>query len=278
MKRRNDILKVVAMTTMLIDHIGVMIFPELLILRTIGRIAFPIFAYQIAKGFKYTSNRKKYITRLLLFAVISYLPYVYLNNNITITPLYFNVLFFFSYAIGVLYLVELFEKFKTHNISLSYILIKIGILLSIIVSIIIPPLLENIFYGDFMFSYSAYGLIMIIIFYKYEDKIIPTTLFYIVLSFIYTYYRGVVVNSYYGEIAFLKSSIDFKNIWILITTYNDGLKTLSGFFMQCRSLLALPFIFIIPRINIDFKLNKYIAYYFYPLHITLLIIISLLIK
>lgn len=48
---------------------------EGLVLRFPGRIAAPIMCYMIAEGYHHTSNRKKYIIRLLIFAVISHLPY-----------------------------------------------------------------------------------------------------------------------------------------------------------------------------------------------------------
>ena len=48
---RDDMMKLLAMITMLIDHIGYMFFPDYRIFRTIGRLAFPIFAYQLSVGF-----------------------------------------------------------------------------------------------------------------------------------------------------------------------------------------------------------------------------------
>ncbi len=68
-------LKVIAITTMLIDHIGVILFPEVIILRMIGRLAFPLFAFFITEGYRKTSDVKKYIKRLLLFSLISQLPF-----------------------------------------------------------------------------------------------------------------------------------------------------------------------------------------------------------
>lgn len=52
-------LKIIAMITMLIDHIGVNLFPSVTIMRVIGRLSFPIFAYMIAEGCRYTRDRKK---------------------------------------------------------------------------------------------------------------------------------------------------------------------------------------------------------------------------
>jgi len=83
-------LKVIAVVTMLIDHIAsvllredpILIFSVLgravtlyEIMRTIGRIAFPLFAFLLVEGFIHTSNRKKYGTNLLAFAFISELPW-----------------------------------------------------------------------------------------------------------------------------------------------------------------------------------------------------------
>ena len=45
-----SIFKIIAMVTMLIDHIGMILFPNIAILRIIGRLAFPIFAYFVAEG------------------------------------------------------------------------------------------------------------------------------------------------------------------------------------------------------------------------------------
>jgi hypothetical protein len=78
---RNDVLKLLAMITMLIDHIGYMYFPGEMMWRTIGRLAFPIFAYQIAIGYSKTSNLKKYVQRLTLFAFITQIPYWFFNSS-----------------------------------------------------------------------------------------------------------------------------------------------------------------------------------------------------
>lgn len=65
-----SVIKILAMLTMLIDHIGMFLFPDVEILRIIGRLAFPIFAYCVAEGCVYTRNHKKYLSRILICAVI----------------------------------------------------------------------------------------------------------------------------------------------------------------------------------------------------------------
>jgi len=68
-------LKMIAIISMLIDHIGHIFFPEVIIFRIIGRIAFPIFAYVLAEGIYYTKDITKYMLRLGIFALLSEIPY-----------------------------------------------------------------------------------------------------------------------------------------------------------------------------------------------------------
>lgn len=77
-------LKVIALAAMLADHIGAVFFGgaavsafgnDWEILRIIGRIAFPILAYQIAEGAGHTSNWRRYALRLLLFGLLSEIPF-----------------------------------------------------------------------------------------------------------------------------------------------------------------------------------------------------------
>src|SRR3989344_4945369 len=69
-------LKVIAIITMLADHVGMVFFPQVLGWRIVGRLAFPIFAWLIANGYRHTSNLKGYVTRLAMLAVISQAPYL----------------------------------------------------------------------------------------------------------------------------------------------------------------------------------------------------------
>lgn len=68
-------LKLIALTTMFIDHIGAVFFPQVTLLRVIGRISFPLYAFLIAEGCRYTRDRGRYALGLGAFALISEIPY-----------------------------------------------------------------------------------------------------------------------------------------------------------------------------------------------------------
>ena len=53
-------LKMIALVTMLTDHIGAIFYPDMIALRVIGRIAFPIYCFLLVQGFLHTSNLKIY--------------------------------------------------------------------------------------------------------------------------------------------------------------------------------------------------------------------------
>ena len=61
-------LKVIGIISMTIDHIGYFLFPQMTVLRVIGRLAYPIFAYMIAEGCRYTKNKARYFCTMLAIA------------------------------------------------------------------------------------------------------------------------------------------------------------------------------------------------------------------
>jgi len=68
---QSNALKLVAIVTMTIDHIGAILLPQVTWLRIIGRIAFPIFAYQLAAGYIHTHNLLHYVRRLAIWGLVA---------------------------------------------------------------------------------------------------------------------------------------------------------------------------------------------------------------
>ena len=65
-----SLLRLIALITMAVDHFGKMCFPQIPEMRLIGRLAFPLFAYGIAAGAVYTKDPVKYLTRIVLMALV----------------------------------------------------------------------------------------------------------------------------------------------------------------------------------------------------------------
>ena len=99
----NFTLKLIAIITMTIDHIGYIFIPhgttQYMIFRGIGRIAFPIFCFLIVEGFHHTKSPLNYLIRLLMFALISEIPFDLAFSNTLINWQFQNV--FFTLAIGL---------------------------------------------------------------------------------------------------------------------------------------------------------------------------------
>lgn len=121
----NSTLKIFACLFMLIDHIGYHLLPNVEILRLIGRLAFPIFAYLIAEGCKYTKNKLKHF--LLIFIIgFLYFIFVYFYANM----LYGSIFLTFSFSILYIYLLQYLKKFSlTNNYEFSKIIVSIIVFL-----------------------------------------------------------------------------------------------------------------------------------------------------
>lgn len=101
---RGVLIKVVAAACMLIDHIGMVFFPQNIGFRLIGRLSMPLFAYALASGFYHTTQHDKfaiYFRRMVGFALISQVPYMLIVGNVggNIGVLWcFSLLFLRSYS------------------------------------------------------------------------------------------------------------------------------------------------------------------------------------
>ena len=173
----NNQLKIIAMISMLVDHIGVYLFPDVLILRIIGRIAFPIFAYMIAEGCFYTKHRLRYLLHLLILGSLCQLVYFFFMGS-----LYMGILLTFSLSIIIIYTIEYYLREKSF---LSILLMFITILGVSFISGIMPFIFKE---QGFEFDYGILGIFLPVVIYfsKYKlIKLIILTIFMILLAIYY---------------------------------------------------------------------------------------------
>ena len=141
------VLKIIGMISMLIDHIG-FVFYDTLPLRIIGRLAFPIFAFQSVIGFEHTSNKKKHFLKLFLFGLISQIPFSLLYI-ITKQPMMINVMFTILLGLLSIYTFETFEN-KINGFIAVFLISIIGEALRV--------------------DYGLFGILTIFFFYYFKES------------------------------------------------------------------------------------------------------------
>lgn len=101
-------LKLIAAFAMLLDHAGILLFPRIHLLRVIGRLAFPIFAFMIAEGCRYTQNRLRYFLFVFGLGAGCQLVYAFVGG-----AAYLNILLTFSCSVLLIYSLQ--EAYRAEN-------------------------------------------------------------------------------------------------------------------------------------------------------------------
>jgi len=260
----NFVLKIIAVVSMLVDHVGaIFISPSeypyvFLVLRSIGRLALPIFLFLLVEGFYRTSNFRKYLTRMGIFALISEIPfdlalYEYhyatdffsdfsavfaggyqddkLGKLLSNLFSYQNVFVTLFFGLLLLNLMREVEKKYANNMAIVNLingLLTIGFCL-----------LTSLFRGD----YSIASILMLVAFYLFRgNKLLIGVALFIV--------NGTIVGNLASD-----------NLLYVIPVLS--------------TLAIVPIAFYNGEKGKDIKLFFYI---FYPLHLTLLFVISLFIR
>lgn len=218
-------LKMIAVFSMLCDHFGYYYFHgQFSNWNFLGRLAFPIFAFQISEGYLHTSNLKRYFKRLFLFAVISQIPFMLYESSIGFD---FTLNIFFTLLLGLL-CIFLFNKFQAKY----YISIPCIVCICII--------------GHFLqVDYGEWGILLILLFYLCKNHKVATFLgFFAMCVWKYSPY----LIEYHFHPLYIGLTLATFSAIIPILCYNGklGLKT------------------------------KYLLYIFYPLHLFLFYIVSLI--
>ncbi len=230
------VLKIIAMITMFIDHFGLAIFKYTTHMNVIGRIAFPIFAFQITQGYEHTKNLKKYFFRLFIFALISQIPFMLFSSIFTKE---FGLNIFFTLMVG-LFVIFIYDKIcnSSHPLVVNRFADSfIKHLLAIMIAILLGILAQVC-----KFDYGFFGIAIILLFYILKDNK-------------------------------LLMAICFSLACIIKYAINIGLYGYHYLYILLCLFTILPIVFICLYNKKQGKKVKYLLYFFYPVHLLVLYLI-----
>ncbi len=159
-------LKTVALATMIIDHYGAIFQSGENIYRIIGRIAFPVYCFLLVEGYFHTGDVKKYGKRLLLFALISEIPFdLAFYGKVGFT--HQNIFFTLFIGLAAIYFLE--KKERKYSFNKNLVIAAAGIL------------------AMFLFvDYSIMGVIYILSFYFTRDFSKKRQILYMAVIMLFT--------------------------------------------------------------------------------------------
>lgn len=145
----NNQLKLVAMVAMTLDHIGLLFFPQSVALRLIGRLAFPIYAYMIAEGCRYTRSMPKYFGCVAAMALLCQAVYWFVQGS-----LYQSIMTTFTLSIA---LCMLAKRATNKGGVFPWMVFGAGVAVALFVTEFLPALLPG---TDYAVDYSFWGVLL----------------------------------------------------------------------------------------------------------------------
>lgn len=234
------VLHILAMAFMLLDHTWATLLPSQAWMTCVGRIAFPIFAFMLVEGYFHTHDLKKYVLRLLGFALISEIPFDLMYGGSVFYPYHQNVMWTFLISIGCIWLIE---KARAKG--------KLWLTVVVSAAVVLGGVLLG-FAG--MVDYYGVGVATVLVFYFFRGRK-------------WWCYLGQFICLYWLNVELLGGFYYEVNVFGLqLEIVQQGL-----------ALLALVPIWLYRgRQGYHSKWFQYFCYAFYPLHILVLVAIGAL--
>ncbi len=233
-----DLLKILAILFMLLDHIWATFYPDILWLHLVGRMAFPLFAFMIVEGFFHTSNLNKYMYRLLILAFVSEIPFDLMISGSLIAPYHQNVIF--TLLLGLI-AIKLLDNYISDRSGANLAIATVG-------AVGLPLIAELL-----MTDYGAVGVMTVIIFYLFRGMRYSWLL--------------QLISLYIFNVAWLQSAvIPFEIAGQVVELSTQGF-----------ALFALIVIWLYNgNRGSGGKIMQYIIYAFYPLHLLILYLLTMI--
>ena len=166
-------LKMVALIAMTCDHAGLQLLPQYEIFRFIGRLAFPIFAFMIAEGAKYTKNRTKYFLQMFGLGVICQLVYFFAMGS-----LYQCILITFSFSVLLIYTLD--HAMKKKNAE-AWLLFALAFIATVFLVEALPHLLPE---TDYRVDYGIWGVLSPVLVFAAPKKLHKLLVLCVPLAFL----------------------------------------------------------------------------------------------
>lgn len=231
-------LRWIALGAMLLDHLWAMVVPGNQWMTYVGRIAFPIFAFQVSEGFLHTSDCRRYALRLLAFALASEIPFNLMYASTVFYPFHQNVMF--TLLLGLLAIRGL-DRMRRERTGKAAVLGALGLLLAWLAGVI----------G--MVDYGGRGVLTVVVFYVF---------------------RGIPLARL-GQLVslFLLNMVFFQGEYVSLEILGRAVELQT----QGFALLALIPIWLYGgERGRGGRALQYGSYFFYPLHMLVLYLIKLL--
>jgi hypothetical protein len=235
-------LKIIACVFMVVDHVGVFLLPHLEILRIIGRISFPIFAYFIAEGCRYTRNKLKRFLLVLGLMVLCEGAYLIYDGRLD-----GGIMMTFTFSILLVYQVQAIKKALARKKWWMTALWSLTFVASLV---FVHGFVEHVLYVD----YGFWGILLP------AFTVLPD-------------YREGEAPTCFRYLSYLPVKLAFWTLGMLLLCISRGLFAN----IQSWCLLAIPFMLLYNGTP-GRKGFKYGFYVFYPAHLAVLYLIAALMQ
>lgn len=233
-------LHILAMVFMLLDHLWATVVPGNEWMTCVGRLAFPIFAFLLVEGFFHTRNRKKYVQRLFISALISEIPLNLMVSGRIFFPIHQNVIWTFLIGFGLMAWNERAKEAPSWRRLLRF-------AATFLVGMVVGTLT--------MVDYYGYGVAMVLVFYLFRGN----SWYHRVGQFLGLYWVNAVLM---GGLVYEFEALG--RLWVV--------------HQQAFAVLALiPIWFYRGRKGHSSKVFQYFCYAFYPAHMLVLALLRELI-
>ena len=222
-------LKWIALITMIIDHAAAVFLnhgAEYTVLRAVGRLSFPIFAFLITQGYRYTSDRRKYALRLFVFAIISEIPYDLAFYNEFVCLRKQNI--FFSLLLGLIairvmdYITGEMKMPQWITDKRMVVLVQSGLQIATILIICYVAARTNL-------GYSYVGILLIVLYHSLRESKYGITWANVLFAFMYggiqlyglfaiiplTFYNGKPGNRKYKWLFYAFYPAHLLVLWVI---------------------------------------------------------------